>query len=221
MPRVAIVGAGSGLGLSIAKVYGGHSFEVALIARHKDALDTLVAQLAASGITAAAFPADVADRAALTEALQDAAARFGAIDVLEYSPYGGLVWSSPLEVTVGNLQPQIEHHLYGAVTATQTVLPAMLEAGAGTLLFTTGGGAITPSPRLATMNIAQSALRNWVFNLNGVLADKGIYAASVAINVFIAANAPEGVPHAAPDDIAQVYWDLHTRRDQAEHLVTA
>ena len=67
---------------------------------------------------------------------------------------------------------------------------------------------------LSTMNIAQAGLRNWVFNLNGVLADKGIYAGNVAINVFIGANAPAGVPHADPDDIAQSYWNLHTHRDK-------
>jgi hypothetical protein len=116
---------------------------------------------------------------------------------------------------------EIEHILYGAVTATRTVLPAMLAAGAGTLLFTMGGGAINPYPMLATMNMAQAALRNWVHNLNNTLTDKGVHAANVAINVFIGANPPAGVPYAAPDDLAEIYWDLHTRRDQAEHVVTA
>src|SRR5437867_3029729 len=83
MPAIAIVGAGPGLGLSIAKVFGGQGFGVALVSRSKDKLEALVAQLAASGVTAAAFPADVADRPALTAALEQAAARFGAVDVLD------------------------------------------------------------------------------------------------------------------------------------------
>src|SRR5215469_2520006 len=221
MPTIAIVGAGPGMGLSIARVFGGHGFQVALISRSKPKLDNLVAQLGETGITSAAFPADVADLPALTAALEQAAARFGAIDVLEYSPYGGLVVVNPEQVTVDNLRAQIEHLLYGAVTATRAVLPAMLETGAGTLLFTTGGGAINPYPMLATMNMAQAALRNWVRNLHNTLADRGVHAAIVAINLLPATTAPEGVPHAAPDDIAQVYWDLHTRRDRPEHLVAA
>lgn len=221
MPTIAIVGAGPGMGLSIAKVFGGHGFDVALISRSKDKLDTLVTQLTDSGISAAGFPADVADRPALTAALAQAAARFGAIDVLEFSPYGGLDMVYPADVTVDNLQPEIEHLLYGAVAATNAVLPAMLAAGAGTLLFTTGGGAINPYPMLATANAAQAALRNWVHNLRNSLADKGVHAALVAINLMPAVAAPEGVPHADPDDIAQAYWDLHTRRDRVEHLVTA
>ena len=77
-----------------------------------------------------------------------------------------------------------------------------------------GTAAITPYPMLSAMN---AALRNWVHNVNLVLADKGVYAGNVAINVFISAHAPQTVPRA---DIAQIYWHLHTHRDQPEHLVT-
>ena len=97
MPTIAIVGAGPGLGLSIAKTFGGHGFEVAMVARSRTKLDALSAQLAESGITAAAFPADVMDRPALTTALEHAAAHCGRVDVLEYSPYSGLTSVSPLE----------------------------------------------------------------------------------------------------------------------------
>lgn len=61
MPTIAIVGAGPGLGLSIAKVFGGHGYDVALIARDKGKLDALVAELAETGITAEGFAADVAE----------------------------------------------------------------------------------------------------------------------------------------------------------------
>jgi NADP-dependent 3-hydroxy acid dehydrogenase YdfG len=221
MPTIAIVGAGPGLGLSIAKVFGGHGFEVVLISRSKDNLDVLLAQLARAGITAAAFPADVTDRPSLAAALEAATTYFGAIDVLEYSAHGGLDRLSPADVTVESLQPQIEHHLYGAVAATQAVLPAMLKAGSGTLLYTMGGGAINPYPMLAAMNASQAALRNWVLNLNRSLADTGVYAANVAISVFIGAKPPApDVPHAAPDDIAKAYWELYTSRNEREHLVT-
>jgi NADP-dependent 3-hydroxy acid dehydrogenase YdfG len=221
MPAIAIVGAGPGLGLSIARVFGAHRFDVALISRNAKKLEGLVAQLTDSRITAAAFPADVADRAALTVAVEDAIDRFDGIDVLEYSPYSGLTTVSPLEVTVENLRAGIEHDLYGAVTPTRTVLPSMLAAGTGTLLFTTGAGAINPYPMLATMNAAQAARRNWVLNLNNVLAEKGIYAANLAIGVFIGTYAPEGVPSIDPDLIASAYWDLHITRAEAERVISS
>lgn len=221
MPTIAIVGAGPGLGLSIAKVFGGHGFDVALISRSKDNLDVLVAELAAAGITAAGFPADVADAAQLTAALQAAIERFGGIDVLEFSPHAGLSMTSPKDVTIATLSPQIGSLLYGAVAAVQAVLPGMLAAGSGTLLFTTGGGAVDPYPMLADANIAQAGQRNWAINLHRTLADEGIYVANVAINLMIGSEAPAGVPHRAPDDIALDYWSLHTTRTQAEHFIGA
>lgn len=221
MPTIAIVGAGPGLGLSIAKVFGGHGFDVALISRSKDKLDTLAVELSEAGVTAESFPADAADPTQLTSALDAAIERFGHIDVLEFSPHAGLSMTSPKEVTIDTLRPQIDSLLYGAVAAVQAVLPGMLQAGSGTLLFTTGGGAINPYPMLAATNIAQAGQRNWAINLHNTLAEEGIYVANVAINLMIGTAAPEGVPFRAPDDIALDYWKLHTDRDQSEHLISA
>jgi short-subunit dehydrogenase len=213
MPVLAIVGAGPGLGLSIARLFGTHGFDVALIARDKTRLDGLVADLAGSGVTAAAFAADVTDRPSLTRALQQAQQRFGQIDVLEYSPAAREVeMAGPLEATPDNTQGQIEYYLCGAMTAAWQVLPAMREAGAGTLLFTTGGGSITPHPAMGNINAAAAALRNWVLNLHQVLDGSGVYAAHVAISTWIGSGAPEAEPGA----IAATYWDLYQKRDRAE-----
>ncbi|MEU0561382.1 SDR family NAD(P)-dependent oxidoreductase [Dactylosporangium sp. NPDC006015] len=221
MPTIAIVGAGPGLGLSIAKVFGGHGFDVALISRSKDKLDALVAELNAVGITAEGFPADAAVAAQVTAALQHAITRFGRIDVLEYSPHAGLTMTAPKDVTLESLRQPIDSLLYGAVAAVQAVLPAMIVAGSGTVLFTTGGGAINPYPMLADVNIAQAGQRNWAINLHNTLADQGVYVASVAINLMIGTQAPDGVPYRAPDEIALDYWTLHTTRTQAEHFIGA
>ncbi|MGW5063479.1 SDR family NAD(P)-dependent oxidoreductase [Streptomyces sp. NPDC004096] len=226
MPTIAIIGAGPGMGLAIARTFGSRGFDVALIARTKTKLDVLVKQLGGEGITAEAFSADVLDRPSLTTALEAVTARFGAIDVLEYSPaphspVPGFIQAAPSEATVENLQPQIEYTFYGAVEAARTVLPAMREAGAGTLLFTTGGGSIDPIPMLGNINAAGGALRNWVLNLNKALAGSGVYAAHVAINVWIGDGGPEGIPTASSEDIAPLYWELYEARDRAEAVFNA
>lgn len=221
MPTLAIIGAGPGMGLAIARTFGSRGFDVALIARTKEKLDTLVDRLGQDGIKAAAFPADILDRTALTDALDGVKARFGGIDVLEYSPaphspVPGFALATPSEVTVDNLQLQVEYSFYGAVAATRAVLPAMREAGAGTLLFTTGGGSVDPVPMFGNVNAAQAALRNWVLNLDKELTGTGVHAAHVAINVWIGGGGPEGSPTATPEQIAPLYWDLHEHRDRSE-----
>jgi NADP-dependent 3-hydroxy acid dehydrogenase YdfG len=222
VPSIAIVGAGPGMGLAIARTFGTRGFDVALISRTHAKLDDLVTQLAADGITAAAFPADVLDRDALTQALKNAASHFNGIDVLEYSPVGTIastVLATPTQTDPSHMQQQIDFQLYGAITATQAVLPAMRDAGTGTLLYTTGAGSIDPVPVVGNVNAAAAALRNWVINLHKELADTGIQAAHVAIDVAVGMSVLPDQPTAQPDEISPVYWELHTtHRDEAEHV---
>jgi NAD(P)-dependent dehydrogenase (short-subunit alcohol dehydrogenase family) len=228
MPAIALVAAGGRLGLSLGKVFGGHGFDVALIARSRERLGELTGKLAAEGVTAAGVPADVTDRPALAAALDSAAGRFGGIRVLHYSSPGAgttqsLRSTGPLDVTVDNLRPQIESTCYGAITATRAVLPAMLAAGTGTLLYTSGGSSVTPAPVFVSAGMAGAALRKWVLTLNSALAGRGVYAGHVAIGTWIAGTpgVPEGTPAKEPDDIARLYWELHILREPAEHHISA
>ena len=223
MSSIAIVGAGSKLGLAIARIFGAEGYDVALVARNPAKLDDLTGQLSSEGITAVGFPADVLDRAALTAAISAAATRFGGIDVLEYSPSGTAETTNmtpPSATAPEDVQEQIELQLYGAIAATGAVLPAMRAAGAGTLLYTTGAGSIEPVTMLGNVNAAAAALRNWAINLNHELADTGVYAAHVAIGVSIDVAAIPGVPTAPAADIAATYWELHTKRADAEYVFT-
>lgn len=224
MPTIALVAAGTRLGLSLGRVFGRHGFDVALIARSEERLGELVGNLEDDGIQAAGFAADVTDRPALTGALAAAAARFGAVDVLHYSTVSvGDSWmTAASEMTVEDLRPQIESICYGAVTATQEVLPAMLRAGRGSLLYTTGASSVNPTPWAATAGAAGAALRNWALTLNSSVADKGIYVGHVAIGAWIAGTpgAPDDASPMEPDAIAQVYWDLHNTRNTAEQVIT-
>ncbi|MFJ8028580.1 SDR family NAD(P)-dependent oxidoreductase [Streptomyces sp. NPDC096311] len=220
MTSIAIVGAGPQLGLAIARTFGSRGFDAALISRNRDKLDQLVGKLTAEGISAAAFPADVLDRDMLTQALKDAAARFGGIDVLEYSPVGTIdstALTTPTTTQPSDVQHEMEFQLYGAIAATQAVLPAMREAGAGTLLFTTGAGSIDPVPQVGNVNAAAAALRNWVINLHKELDGTGIQAAHVGIDVSIGMSVIPDFPTAQPEEISPAYWELHTtKRDEAE-----
>lgn len=219
---IAIVGAGPGMGAAIARTFGAEGFDVALIARNLAKLEGLVGELAGEGITAAAFPADILDHDALRAALSKAAERFGGIDVLEHSPAPVVADyrpTLPSQTTPDAVQQHLDFQFYSALAATEAVLPHMREQGSGTLLYTTGAGSVDPVPELGNINAAHAALRNWVINLHNELAPEGIQAAHVAIGVMIGDQPPiEGLPigSAPAERIAPVYWDLHTKRDEAE-----
>ncbi|AZS36268.1 Putative ketoacyl reductase [Microbacterium lemovicicum] len=213
MPLLTVIGAGPGLGLEIARVFGHAGFTVALLSRHQEKLDGLAALLADEGIQAKGFAADIARPETLTAALQAVKDEQGPIDVLEFSPADvSLAPASVLEVTPENLQPQIDFYLGGALRAAGAVLPDMIARGSGTILVTTGGGSITPNAAYANIGIAAAGLRNWTLNLHDALQPQGVYVAHIAISALINA----GHPDAAADVIAKSYLDLYVKRDRAE-----
>ena len=222
MSTIAIIGAGPGLGLALARKFGQNGNSAALVSRNSEKLDALVAELAAENIEAAGFVADAKDPSSIASALEAARDRFGSIDVLEFSPHAGNAESmiDPLDATVESMCSATETMLFGAVAAVQSVLPTMREKGTGTVLFTAGTGSIDPVPFFGTLNAAQAATRNWALNLHKKLTDTNVYVAHVAIGVGIGETAPApGYPFKTPAQLADLYWDLHVNREVPELVI--
>lgn len=213
MPLITIIGAGPGLGLEIARAFGRRGFDVALVARTQAKLDALAQTLAGEGINAHGFAADISRPETVTTAIRTIKDTLGPIDVLEFSPAdSSLAPVDVLEVTMENLQPQIDFYLGGALSAVGAVLPDMIAAGHGTVLITTGGGSFSPMPFLGNVNIAAAGLRNWTVNLHNALQPKGVYVAHMGITALIGG----GHPDAEPDVIAEALAGLHDERQLPE-----
>ena len=97
--RVAVVtGGNQGLGAAFAQALGEAGARVAILARDAERSAQVVAELAGKGITAAAFEADVTDRAAVERAAAEITAAYGPIDVLVNNA-GTCIHRPALEVT--------------------------------------------------------------------------------------------------------------------------
>ena len=73
-----ITGGGSGIGAEIARVFVNEGAHVALVDRDEDAVAAVAGEL---GDAAVAYPLDVTDEEALVGAIDDAAKRFGGLDI--------------------------------------------------------------------------------------------------------------------------------------------
>ncbi|HEY0942578.1 MAG TPA: SDR family oxidoreductase [Steroidobacter sp.] len=94
--RVAIVTGGSrGLGAQIATALGEYGATIALVARKREELELAVADLAARGIAAAAFPTDLGDEHAAPALVERALERFGRVDILVNN--AGATWGARAE----------------------------------------------------------------------------------------------------------------------------
>ncbi|MCU7738527.1 SDR family oxidoreductase [Priestia megaterium] len=215
MKNIVIVGAGPGLGMSIAKKFGKNGFRVALIARNEEKLNHLVIELEQLGIEAASFQADILNKAQISLAFATIKEKYGFIDVVEYSPTPSIdTVTTALDVTEENALYQFQFNVLGAISSIREVLPDMLDKQSGALLFTTGGAAVNPVPMMGNVGIAVSGLRNYIFNLNSELKDKGIYAGHISIGIWMQPNS--GVQ----DKIADIWYDMYTKRDRVEEFIT-
>lgn len=215
MPVIAIIGAGLGMGLAIARTFGTQGFKVALLSRNPGKHHKIIGTLAREGIEAEAFETNVLDAASTGAALAAAKKRFGSIDVLEYSPSDPTMSLTPiLQLSRESLQAAIDFYLYGALAAVQAVLPDMQAQGSGTILITTGAASVFPhlaNDIFANVAIATAALRAYVHALHVAVASTGVQAGHVAIGAWIGKQ-----PGATPEAIAPLYWELHMKRDQVE-----
>lgn len=212
MKTIAIVGAGPGLGLSLAKIFGKHDYQVALIARNKDKLDIYVQELKDFGVIAAAFPADVLDQEALKNALTKVKETFGGVDVLEYSPVPVTDVVPILDVTADNATLQFNHQVVGAITSVRAVLPEMMKQRSGAILFTTGMSAIKPVAMFGNVGLAMSALRNYAYALHDGVAEKGVYVGTLSIGIYM----QKGHPENDQDLVAARIYDMCEKRDRVE-----
>jgi NADP-dependent 3-hydroxy acid dehydrogenase YdfG len=205
---IVIVGAGPNLGAAVARRFGREGLAVGLVARDEGKLATLAEELRGEGLSADHAAADIRDADALAGAIESLAARIGPVEVLEYSPLPAREFMKPiLETTVDDVRGPLEFSVLGAVAASRAVLPGMLDAGRGTILFTTGGAAINPYPLRAGVGISFAGEVAYARMLHEELGDRGIHVAHTAVGGRIA----PGGDH-EPEDVADLLWRRHTER---------
>ena len=90
--RVALVtGGGTGICRGIALTLARYGCDVAIVSRRREHLDPAAEEIAATGVRALALPADVRDAAAVTAAVDQAAATLGGLDIVINGAAGNFV----------------------------------------------------------------------------------------------------------------------------------
>jgi NADP-dependent 3-hydroxy acid dehydrogenase YdfG len=212
---IVIVGAGPNLGAAVARRFGREGMSVGLVARDAAKLEELAAVLNEEGITADFAAADIRDAEALDGAIRSLAERLGPVEVLEYSPLPAKEFMKPIrETTVDDLRGPLEFSVLGAVAAALAVAEPMVEAGSGSILFTTGGAAVKPYPERAGVGVSFAGEVAYARMLHKALRDKGVHVGHTAIAGRIA----PGEDH-EPDDVAEVLWKHHTDKGDFQVLI--
>ena len=202
-----IVGVGSGVSASLARVFNKAGIKVALAARR-------VANLAdlAKETGAVALACDATDRSQVSNLFAQLDERFGALDVVVYNASyrtrGPFVALAPAEV-----EKSIAVTAYGAFLVAQEAVKRMLPRGHGAILFTGASASVKGYAQSAPFAMGKFALRGLAQSMARELSPHGIHIGHVVIDGGVRSQArpvPSDKPDSLldPDAIAQTYMDL-------------
>jgi NAD(P)-dependent dehydrogenase (short-subunit alcohol dehydrogenase family) len=219
-----VVGVGPGLGAALVRRFarGEHAaagrtiggYAVAMIARSREFMDGLAAEVKAAGGRTLAVTADVGDAEQVGRAFDAVRSKLGTPEILLYNAGSG-VWGTIAEITAEQYEQSWRVNAYGAFLCAKQAAPDMIANKRGVMLFTGATAGIKAGPKSVAFGPAKFAVRGLAQSLARDLGPRGIHVAYVNVDGII------DIPHIRkqmpslkdedmlkPAAIAETYWHL-------------
>ena len=173
MAHTFLTGASSGIGRSLAKRIA-RDEPVALVARRRELLESLAAEIAEDGGNETCVVAcDVTDRDAVHAAVGAAEARLGPVTRLVSNAGGGDATGLD-DFSADHVRAVLDLNVMGAVHCVEAVLPGMLERRAGHLVAVSSIAGYRGVPGGAAYSASKAALTNLMEGLRIDLRPHGV-----------------------------------------------
>lgn len=172
--QVAVVtGASSGIGWALARALAAEGCKLGLVARRREQLGDLAAQIEKSGGTVAFAAADVAEREQALAAIRELADRLGPVDLLlANAGVGAPTTVEPFNVA--DIEKMFRVNVLGVVYSLEAVLPQMLARRRGHLAAVSSIAAYKGLPGESGYTSSKAAVNVFLDGLRIQLRSKGI-----------------------------------------------
>jgi NAD(P)-dependent dehydrogenase (short-subunit alcohol dehydrogenase family) len=202
-----IVGAGSGLSASLARLFAKSGMKVAIAARRLDNLAMLAQEIGGK-----ALACDASKREEVTKLFRDVEAAQGSPDVVVYNASyrtrGPFAELDPVEV-----ERSLAVTSFGAFLVAQEAAKRMVPKSHGAIMLTGASAGVKGYPQSAPFAMGKFALRGMAQSMARELSPQGIHVVHVVVDGGIRsarrvepADKPDSLLD--PDAIAQSYLDL-------------
>ncbi len=210
-----IVGAGSGLSASLARLCASEGMQVALAARKVDKLQDLCRSSGAK-----AYGCDASDASSVERLFDQFDRDFGTLDLVVYN--ASARERGPVHaLDADRVRQALLVSCYGGFLVAQQTARRMLTQGRGSILFTGATASVKGFAESASFAMGKFGLRGLAQSMARELAPKGIHVAHFVIDGGIAttyAKTEEDRVQARfldPDDIAKTYLHIHRQARSA------
>ncbi len=205
-----IVGSGSGISASFARVLAREGYDLALTARNTDKLAKLVSET-----NATAFACDATKIDQVAAVFTELDRSFGHLDVVLYNP-SQRVPGTILDIAPADVAQAINVSAFGGFLVAQETAKRMIKRGQGTILFTGASASVKGYARSTAFAMGKFALRGLAQSLARELAPQNIHVAHFVIDGGVR-NPEKGRMEEAgdpqdkyldPDAIAETYLTI-------------
>lgn len=215
-PVCAILGVGPGNGAAFARRFSEGGYAVALMARRPDIIEPLAAELP----DARALQCDAANPDDIERCFVEIRDTMGEVDTLIYNAGAG-IWGSVEEVSAEDFESCWRINAHGAFLASRQVIPAMKEAGHGSIVMIGATASRRGGPKSAAFAAGKAAQRSLAESMARSLWPAGIHVSLVIIDGVIDLERTRLRLPDKPDefflqasDIAETVWQT-TRQNRS------
>src|SRR5215203_5609465 len=212
----AVLGVGPGLGAAVARRFAGEDFGLALMARREESVAGVREEIEGGGGMALPVSADATDPyvVAAFDLVRD---KLGDPEVFVYNA-GAFQTGGILDLSPEQFDTCFRANCAGAFYASRQVLPAMVEAGRGTILLTGASAALRGKANFSGLAVGKFGLRALAQSMAREFGPQGIHVSHVIVDGQINTPRaremfPDREEHTllSPDAIAETYWLLHAQ----------
>jgi short-subunit dehydrogenase len=175
MSHVVVTGASSGIGEAIAREYARLGASLTLVARRRELLEKLAAEVK---VKTRVVAADLSDPAQATSWLAAAEAELGPCDILVNNA-GVQIVAPTVEISTEDTRRMLEVDLLAPLALIRAVLPGMLARKSGSIVNVASLAALAPTPGMMGYNAAKGGLAGASESLRGELLKSGVHVCTV------------------------------------------
>jgi NAD(P)-dependent dehydrogenase (short-subunit alcohol dehydrogenase family) len=174
---IIVTGASSGIGRAAAHIFAAEGARLVLVARRVGELEEVAREVASAGASVELAPGDVTDPETHERAVRKSVGAYGRLDGA-FNNAGSVGAVRPLaELSPAEWAETIAANLTSAFLSARAQVPALLEAGGGSLVFTsTFVGNSVGLPGMGAYGTAKAGLGGLVKSLAADYAHRGIRA---------------------------------------------
>jgi NAD(P)-dependent dehydrogenase (short-subunit alcohol dehydrogenase family) len=205
--KTLIVAGGGGIGTGVARRLASEGASLVLGDIDLEAAEAVVADIVSEGGTAIATAFDGASETSCNELIRFAISAFGGLDGIHINFANlddGHGWVDVMQLDLKDFETAMNVNVRGYLLCTRAVIPALIERGGGSIVYTASNSAYLPEEVRVAYGMSKAAILPLMRHVATHFGAQGIRANAIAPGLIMHRNLAALMPEEAQAAFAKV-----------------